>query len=243
MRLVLAHTRAITLGLVREPAFVVITVLFPAMLMLFLGSSRATGPAPVRMASFATFAFLGVALFELGAETAKERESPWEAYIRVLPVGAWVRILSRLASALMLATLGAGLVVAASLLLYGVHLSGTDWLRFVVALVGGALPAALLSVWLGYTARSGKTATSLANLLYVLLAFGGGLWLRPEQLPSVVNDVSDFIPTRAWAHLTWQAATGAPWHLSDWLELAAFGALFALMAARAYERDQGQRYS
>ena len=242
MRLVAAHTRAITLGLVREPAFVVITVVFPALLLAFLSDSRVSGEPTIQMGSFAVFAFLGIALFELGAETAKERESPWEAYVRVLPVHAGVRFVSRLLSALLLASLGSMLVVAVSLLLDDVDVALSDWVRFGVALVLGSVPLALLGIWLGYTASSGKSATSIANLLYVLLAFGGGLWIRADELPPVISDVSPYMPTRPWAELTWQALEGRTWDPADWLALAGFAVAFGLLAARAYARDEGHRY-
>jgi ABC-2 type transport system permease protein len=240
--LVLAHTRAIALGLVREPAFLVISLLFPALLFALLGESRVTGSPPTAMASFAAFAFLGVALFDLGGEIAKERESAWESYVRTLPVAPWTRLTARVLAAFGVAAAAAALVVATSLLLTDVALDAGDWLRFAVALVAGAVPVALLGFWIGYSAGSGRTANSIANLLYVILAFAGGLWVAPAELPELVGDLSAVVPTRPWAELVWQPVEGRAWESEEWLKLAGYTVLFGALAVRAYARDQGRRY-
>ena len=87
MRLVLLHARATTLELLRYPAFLVPTLAFPAVFFLFFVAPRTQAAASVEMATFAGFAVIGVAFFQFGVGIAVERASPWETYLRTLPVG------------------------------------------------------------------------------------------------------------------------------------------------------------
>ena len=83
----------------------------------------------------------------------------------------------------------------------------------------GALPFALLGIALGYWA-SPRGALPVANILYLVLAFAGGLWTTPAHLPGAVASVSPLVPTRQFGNVLWGAAEGRLWRPRDWLLLA-----------------------
>ena len=241
MTLALAHTRALTLELLRQPAYLVPTLAFPAVFFLFFAAPATGVAADVRMATFAGFAAIGVAFFQFGVGIAVERSSPWETYVRTLPVTAAVRLAARLLSAAGFAAAAATVVVAVAIAATPASLSPARWLALAAALVAGTAPFALLGVAIGYWAPP-RAALPLANLLYLVLSYAGGLWFRPERLPRVVEAVSPFLPTHALADVLAAAAVGAgpPWR--PWAALAAFAALFAIAAVWGYRRDEGRRY-
>ena len=241
MRLAVAHSRAMTLELARHPAYVVPTLAFPvAFFLFFVGSASADGPER-RMATFAGFAAIGVAFFQFGVGIAAERNSPWESYLRTLPVGAGVRLLARVLSAAVFATAAAAAVVAVALATTDVSLTAAEWLELAAALLGGMLPFALLGVAVGYWAPA-RGALPLANLLYLALSYAGGLWFRPSTLPAAVARVSPYLPTRALADVLAAPATGLPPPWRAWCALAGFAAAFFAVAAWGYRRDEGLRY-
>ena len=86
MSLVLIHARAMTRELARYPAYVVPTLLFPTVFFLFFAVPGAEKFATIETAAFAGFAAIGVAFFQFGVGIATERASPWELYLRTLPV-------------------------------------------------------------------------------------------------------------------------------------------------------------
>ena len=88
MRLVLLHARAMTLELIRYPAYLVPTLLLPSVFFLFFVAPGSREDASARMATFAGFAVIGVAFFQFGVGIAVERGSPWESYLRTLPIGS-----------------------------------------------------------------------------------------------------------------------------------------------------------
>ena len=241
MKLVLVHARAMTLELLRYPAFSVPTLAFPALFFLLFVASRGDRNATLLLASFAGFAFLAVAFFQFGVGIASERESPWERFQRTLPARAGVRLAARLLSGTLFGLASAGLVALTAVATTDAHLSAVRWGGLVVALALGALPFALLGIALGYWV-SPRGALPVANMLYLVLAFAGGLWTTPARLPSAVASVSPLLPTRQFGNVLWGAANGSLWRPQDWLLLLVWGVAFGLLALWGYSRDEGRRY-
>src|SRR5438034_11070829 len=115
MRLVFVHARAMTLELLRYPAYLVPTIVFPAAFFLFFVAPRGHGDETAAMATFAGFAAIGVAFFQFGVGIANERASPWEAYLRTLPAGAATRLGARVFSAALFAAAASATVVVVAL--------------------------------------------------------------------------------------------------------------------------------
>jgi ABC-2 type transport system permease protein len=242
LRLLVVHARAMTLELVRYPAYVVPTLILPSVFFVFFVAPGTRQGATARMATFSGFAVIGVAFFQFGVGIAVDRGQPWEAFLRTLPVGPLVRLGARLVSAAFFSCGAAGLLVATALALTDASLEGRRWIGLVAALVLGTIPFALLGIALGYWVPA-RGALPIANLLYLVLSYAGGLWIRPGGLPHVVQTLSPYLPTRALADVLVATALGAGIRPGAWLSLLGFALLFALLAAIGYRRDEGRRYS
>jgi ABC-2 type transport system permease protein len=239
MRLALLHARLMTLELARYPAYVVPTLVLPTVFFLFfLPATRLH--AVESMARFAGFAVIGVSFFQFGVGIAAERDTPWETYLRTLPIGPGVRLGARLLSASVFAAPPPALLIAVALATTHASLSARQWFVFVGSLVLGTLPFALLGIALGYWTPA-KGALPVANLLYLGLAYAGGLWFSADNLPHAVAAASPYLPTRALADAL-LAGTAAGFPAGAWLRLAAFAAIFAGLAAWGYRRDEGRRF-
>jgi ABC-2 type transport system permease protein len=241
VRLVWAHARAELLELIRYPSFSVPALLFPALLFLFFGVPAEGSDEAILMVSYAAFGVLGVALFQFGVGIAADRASPWQVYLRTLPVSAYARFAARLLAAAVFALGSAGVVVAVALALTSARLGAGEWLRVVVALAYGTIPFGLLGLAIGYWLTP-KGAVPVANILFLGLAFLGGLWTGAASLPSAVESFSPLLPTRQWGEIVWAPAVGRAWEVWPWLGLAAYAAAFGALASWGYRRDEGQRY-
>jgi ABC-2 type transport system permease protein len=241
VRLVLAHARVMTIELARHPAYVVPTLVLPVVFFLFFAAPGAGGDATVRMATFAGFAALGVAFFQFGVGIAVERGSPWETFLRTLPIGPFVRLGARVISAGVFALAAAGLLLVVAAATTPESLSVPRWFGLLVALLAGTIPFALLGIALGYWAPA-RGALPIANLLYLSLSYAGGLWISPARLPGGVARVSRFLPTRALADALVASVSGRGIAVAPWATLAGFAALFAVLAVWGYRRDEGRRY-
>jgi ABC-2 type transport system permease protein len=241
MRLVLLHARASMLELLRYPGFSVPTLGFPALFFLLFVAPRTDADPNLLLASFAGFAVLAVAFFQFGVGIAAERESPWERFVRTLPLHPRVRFAARILSAAPFGLGSAALVVATALGTTDASLPPLRWVALAAALAFGSVPFALLGIALGYW-TSPRSALPTANVLYLVLSFLGALWTTPAHLPESIASLSPLVPTRQFGNVLWGAARGHLWQPRDWLLLLGWTTAFAVLAAWGYRRDEGRRY-
>lgn len=244
MKLLLAHVKAGSLELLRYPSFSVPTLFFPAMFFLFFVATRSDlseRRADLYLASFVGFAVLGVAFFQFGVGIAVDRTSPWETYLRSLPITLRVRFGARIVSALQFGLASAFAVVVTAVLTTSAGLPAGRWLLLGATALAGSIPFALMGIALGYWA-SPRGALPIANVLYLALAFAGGLWTAGDETSSSFDDLSALLPTRQFAEVLWGATRGDIWRPGAWLALLAWAAVFAALARWGYRRDEGERF-
>lgn len=196
--------------LFRQPGFWVPTILFPAMLYAFFGAQGGgTQWAANAMASFCIYAVLGVGFFQFGVSIAQDRESPFEAWQRSLPRSLAAQWGARIVAAVLVTALAVALVVAIALAMTAIRLDAAAWARLALVCLVAVIPATLMGIALG-TVASARAAVPLANLVYLPLAYLGGLWVPPMAMPPAIAAVSDWTPTRAMGELAWAAVAGQP---------------------------------
>jgi ABC-2 type transport system permease protein len=244
MRLALAHARAETANLGRYLGYSVPTIAFPAILLLLFGRTFEEGEPQRLYAGFAAMALLGVAFFQFGVGIATTRTTPWESYLRTLPVGPATRLAGRVLSALVFAAATVAAVSLVAFTVYGVRM--VPWRAFALGstLLVGCIPFALLGIAFGYWLAP-RAALPVANLLYLPLAIGGFLWTRPtDDVPRSVDIASQLLPTRSWMEVLDPVATGDhPVPLHHVAALAAWGLVFFALAWWGYRRDEGERFT
>jgi ABC-2 type transport system permease protein len=241
VRLTLLHARFTTRELLRYPSFSIPTLGLPALFFAFFALPRAHGRAALLLASFAAYAVLSVAFFQFGVGIAADRARPWELFVRTLPVGAAPRLAARLLAGGVFAAASVLVVVAIAVPTTQPSLRLSDWSRLVLALLAGSVPLGLLGVAIGYWVPP-RGALAVANVLYLTLAYVGGLWTGPTGLPHAVAQVGRGLPTHQWGEVLWPAAAGQPWRAGPWVALAAYTLLFGALAVLGYRRDEGQRF-
>lgn len=188
----------------RQPMYVLSSLVFPAMFFWFFGVPNAKDSAGslLLMGSFASFGVLGVVLFQLAVHISQEQSSPWLTYVKTLPLGTFQFILAKIGASFVLSLFAAGAVVIVALIATPIETLGFPWLTFLLALLLGGIPFAILGLLVGFVVK-GKAVLPVANLLYLPLSFAGGLWLPPSALPKIIQDLSEFLPTRMYGEIIW----------------------------------------
>lgn len=240
----LAHAGSELRQLLRSPGYLVPTLVFPAMLFSFFGLTAANQSplaAPTILASWSVYAVLGVAFYQFGVGFAQAREMHWSTYLRTLPAGPAPQIVAQLAVAVIFAVLATGLLWALAFATTPVSYDGWQALRLVLALVLGSIPFAGLGIAIGYTVNA-RAAVPVANLIYLPMAFAGGLWWPPHMLPAAVQQVSPYLPTRMFGEISWAAVDGRATPLAAAGGLAAYGVLFLGFAAWRHRREERRRF-
>ena len=227
--------------LARQPGFWVPTVLFPAMLYVFFGAGLGAGAAGYAMASFAVYAVLGVGFYQFGVSVAQDRADAFVLWQRLLPGSAAAPWVARVVVGMGFSALAMVLVLALGRGLAGVALTPDAWARLAGVTLMAALPATLMGTALGSVA-SARAAVPLANLVFLPLAYLGGLWMPPQLLPEVIAAISVWTPTRAMAELSWAALDGRALPLRYLALLAVWTLLAAGVTALAQGRSRRAQF-
>lgn len=244
-RMVLLHARYQFLQTVRVPIAVIATVVFPAVSLLFFVVPQPFAQVPVAATAatvqLAVFAVMSVCLFTHGVGVSEDRALPWDGYLRTLPAGPLPRLAGRLLNGLAFTLLGLVPLAAVGWLLTAAALPADRLLLTTGALVVAALPLLGAGFTIGYSLVP-KAALAAAQLLFLPLAFGGGLFLPPGLFPGWLDAVSVWLPTRAGRDLVVAAATGEAVSAAAWPVIAGWTVLTGALAVWAYRRDEGIRF-
>lgn len=224
--------------LFRQPGFWIPTVLFPAMLYAFFGAQSGGGRwAANAMASFTVYAVLGVGFFQFGVGVAQDRESPFALWQRSLPGSVVNQWIARVFASLIFVTLAVCLVIAVAKAMTEFELSAMAWLRLGCVCLISSVTATFMGIALG-SLSSARAAVPLANLIYLPLAYLGGLWVPPMLMPETISAISNWTPTRAMGELSWAAINGTMWEPRHLLLLLAWTMAAAVMASVAQMRHR-----
>lgn len=224
------------LRVLRTPAFVLPTLLFPVVFyatfaLLIPGKWGAIDKATYLLATYGAFGVIGPSLFGFGVGLAIERQQGWLETKRVSPMPASAYFLAKIAMSLAFALAVVLLLSLVAIGFGGVRLAPGRWALLVATLMLGTLPFCAIGLWIG-TLVKGQAAVAVVNLVYLPMALLSGLWMPLSVFPALVQKIAVAWP--AW-HLGQLAlgvvgqgpATGATGHV---LALLATAAVFLLLA-------------
>lgn len=243
LRLLKVHSYYQMLEHLRQPMYVLTTLVFPAMFFWFFGvpNAKNSEASLLLLGSFSCFAILGVVLFQFAIGISQEKNTPWSQYLSILPLPGSLRLIPRIINSLLVATASVLAVTAVSLLCTPLVFWDIPWGRFLLALLFGALPFSFLGAALGYAVNS-KSIVPLANLVYLPLSFAGGLWMPPNALPSAVQEISKYLPTRYFGEFAWAALLNRPLQAEHIWGLSIYTLIFLAVALFYFKKNQEQEF-
>jgi ABC-2 type transport system permease protein len=183
----LLETRCELLRLLREPAFGVPVIVFPAFFYLLFGVLLNRGNAAAAeylLATYGVFGVVGAAMFGFGVTIAIDREQGFLRLKRALPTPPGAPLLAKMAMAMVFCTVISVVLALLASTVAGVRLAPGQWSLLLLVNVLGSLPFAAIGLYVG-TLASANAAPMVLNLLYLPMAFLSGLWLPLTLLPDV----------------------------------------------------------
>ena len=218
----------------REPAFVLPTLLFPTAFYLLFGVMLTGNAANAQymLAGYGVFGIMGAALFGFGAGLAQERERGLLQLKRALPAppGGWM--LGKMVAAMAFAA-AISLLLAAVAAWAGVSLSAGQWTLLFATNIAGVLPFCALGMYIGSLVR-GNAAIAVVNILFLPMAFLSGLWLPLAMLPDIFGRLAPVWPAYHLGQIAMKVV-GHDAGASAWLHLgvlAVVTAAFFVLARR-----------
>lgn len=249
-RLYLQEMRAELLKTLRLPAYVAPTLGFPlAFYFLFgisFGASKTAGTvsmAQYLLATYGAFGVIGATLFGFGVGVAIERGQGWLQVKRASPMPIAAYFAGKLALSLVFSAL-----IVAGLFTLGatagnVRMPAGQWVALGATLIAGALPFGALGLAFGYWTGP-NSAAPMVNLLYLVMAFAGGLWVPLPALPRLFQIVAPWLPTYHFGQLALAriGAAGTPASGPHVLYLALFTVGCLLLAGLGARRHEDRSF-
>jgi ABC-2 type transport system permease protein len=233
----------------RTPAVSAISFAMPLMLFLFFGLPARGVPylpgvdlGTFMLASFGAYAVSSVMVFNYGITIALDRGQKVDVLMRASPLPGGIYLLARTITALALGLVGL-LVLFGVAIVTGIELPAATWFDMGLRLMVGAVPFIGLGFALAYL-LSPSAAPAVANLLFIVIAFGSGMLIRIDQMPDFMAAVAPFLPTYHYAQLAWGAigaATEDTFVSAGWL--LGFTVLFFGVATWAYRRESARKFA
>jgi ABC-2 type transport system permease protein len=174
--------------------------------------------------AFVILAVIGMAMFQFSAKVSYERLSPWNAFMRTLPVSIWVRFGSRFLIVLLMGSCASAVLVTVGAVRFGLAVFAP-----IGACIGGTLDPRL--------------TPAVVTIIYLGAAWSSGVWTSGHT-PRFLDQIGFLLPLPAIRKLALAVTDG------DWL--AAFAAMVvtgiwtlgALMIARlVYRREETRAFT
>lgn len=226
VRLVGMHSGIELRSSLRSAEFAVGAVAVPVILYAMFGLPRTgsllPGGTPVPLAMLVGIACYGVvslAIFTFGEDVAKERDRGWPRTLAATPFPAWVHLVGKAVTAVVLGALIVTVMGAAAAVVGDVRLEPAEWLALGATLVGGVVVFAPLGFAIAYLARP-RAAAVIANLVFLPLSFASGFFFPLGELPDAVARVAPWLPTFHFGQLAYRTVIPAE-DLEVWVGRAA----------------------
>lgn len=235
----------------REPVTVIFTLALPLMVLYILNGvfgadSEAGGGGDGDFVVYRGFpaedwytpayialAVAGFALIALPAHLVEYRETGVLRRFQASGVPRGVVLASQLIISLLVATVGAALLMAAALLFTGASRPASA-AGLAGAYVVGALAITSLGVMLGTVLPTTRAAQAVGLLLWFTCLFLSGSGPPPEVLPEGLRTIGDWLPLTPVVRLLQEPWLTGEWPTREFLIAAAIAAGSGIVAWTAY---------
>ena len=237
------------LKMARLKQYSISTVAFPLMFYCFFAlamgpySQGAVSMSRYLLATYGAFGVMGATLYAFGAGVAVERGLGWLEVKRASPMPPAAYFVAKGVVALTFGALVVTLLFALGAIFGGVRMPAGQWLLMWGALVAGAIPFGAIGLAIGSFAGP-NSASGIVNMIYLPMAFCGGLWMPIEVLPKALQHLAPWLPSYHFGQIA-LAILHVPVHgsvLGHVEALVGFGLIFAGVAWIGQSRDREKVY-
>jgi ABC-2 type transport system permease protein len=177
------------------------TILFPTMFYCFFGLSmgkQQSGDfmpmARYLLATYGAFGVMGACLFAFGVGVAVERGLGWLQVKRASPMPPMAYFFAKAVVSLSFGAIVVALLFGLGAAFGDVRMPLWQWLAMGGALIAGVIPFCALGLAIGNFAGP-NSAPGMVNMLYLPMAFCGGLWIPLQFLPKGIQAIAPFLPS------------------------------------------------
>ncbi|WP_019913986.1 ABC transporter permease [Paenibacillus sp. HW567] len=235
MRLIAMQCKAEMLRVIRNPYYVLWSLLMPIMFYFIFtkvvntGSDNPSNWQAHYLMSMATFSVMGSAIMTLGIRLVQERTQGWNTFIRITPLPSSVYFAGKMFGQSIMHLFSVICIFVAGYLMNGVSLSFGQWTLSGLWILAGSLPFLALGTLIGFMKRV-DTASGVSNILYMGLAVAGGMWMPLEILPKLMQEIGRWLPSYNYGDGAWEIVSGGHPQWSSVLILLGYLAVFVILS-------------
>jgi ABC-2 type transport system permease protein len=207
-RLVAHQLRFDLLVIWRDPRSRFFTLILPVIFLVLLTSlfgnhTHFVNGHPIKNSTYyvpgiSTLGIISASFVNLVISITAQRESGVLKRRRSTPVPAWVLIMSRALTSVILSIVLVAVIVVIGRILYGVHLPGATLPAFVLGVIIGAAAFCCMAFALASFIRNEDAAQPIIQAITLPLYFISGVFVPTDQLSKTLQDIADVFPV---AHL------------------------------------------
>lgn len=235
MRPLKMQCKAEILRILRNPYFVIWSLLMPILFYFLFTKIINTGVDNPQewqahyLMSMTSFSVMGSAIMTLGIRLVQERTQGWSLFMRITPISDTAYFFSKMVAQTLVHVFSITLIFVAGALINGVSLSVMEWLMSGMWILIGSFPFLALGTLVG-TMRKVDTASGVSNIIYMVLAISGGMWMPIEIMPEFIQAIAKWLPSYNFGNGAWEIVKGNSPELMNFLILIGYLVLFMLLS-------------
>ena len=229
----------------RNPAATFFTVILPIIFLLLFtsifgneidddGVRAATGYVPGILA----LAIVSATGVNLAITMTTRRERGVLKRVRSTPVPSWVFIASQALAGFMLSVIMTVVIVLIGRVLFEVSLNVDGIPSLIITVFVGAISFAAIGLALTSIIPSEDAAPAVTNAVFLPLYFISDVFIIGTDTPDFIQQLGNIFPVKHLSNALQESfdptATSAPFPWENWLVIAAWGAVCAVIAARTF---------
>ncbi|UDI78372.1 ABC transporter permease [Staphylococcus taiwanensis] len=181
------------------------------------------------MYSMTVFSLMGFCMMQFPLEIIEERNNGWYKRLISTPVTTLNYYIAKVLKTMTLFLASILLLFSVAHFYKGVDLSTGEWFLSGISLWLGA--SMFLTLGLVFTQfNETQKASSIANLINMVLAIVGGLWFPISTFPKWLQHISKYTPTYHLRHLALELGKGNGLNGYSFLILVIYSIIFLMIA-------------
>ena len=157
--------------------------------------------------SMASFSVMGSAIMTLGIRLVEERTQGWSMFMRITPLSDYQYFFAKMVGQTVIHIFSIMIIFTAGALINGISLSVRSGFSVEYGYYSVHLPFLALGTIVG-TMKRVDTAAGVSNMIYMVLALCGGMWMPLDIMPNFVQTIGKWLPSYHFGNGAWEIVRG-----------------------------------
>lgn len=179
--------------------------------------------------SMTVFSVMGSSIMTIGIRMVQERAQGWSTFMRTTPLPDPVYFTAQMVGQSVIHLLSITVIFIAGALINGVSLTSFEWIMSGLWILLGSLPFLAIGILIGMMKKV-ETAAAISNVLYMLLAVAGGMWMPLEIMPKMMQSIGHWLPSYHFGSGAWEIVQGGSPSWKNFLFLFTYLVVFMLLS-------------